>query len=113
MSARFEIAKDAAGLFIFRLKASNGEQLLRSESYTTKASAQNGIASVKKNCKLDARYEKLTASNGQFYFNILAANYQIIATSELYTTHAAREHGIAVVKQLAPKVAIADATAAR
>lgn len=113
MSARFEIAKNAAGQFIFRLKAANGEQLLRSESYTTKASAQNGIASVKRNSKLDTRYERKVASNGQFFFNVLAANYQIIATSELYTTEAAREHGISVVKQLAPKVAIADGTAAR
>lgn len=113
MSARFEIAKNAAGEFIFRLKAANGEQLLRSESYTTKASAQNGIASVKKNSRLEERYEKLTASNGQFYFNILAANYQIIATSEMYTSEAARDQGIGVVKQGAPKAAIADSTAAR
>ena len=113
MTPRFEIAKNAAGQFIFRLKAANGEQLLRSESYTTKASAQNGIASVKKNCKLDERYERMTASNGQFYFNVLAANYQIIATSEMYTTESAREHGISVIRERAAKALIADATAAR
>ena len=46
---KFEIYKDKAGEFRFRLKASNGEIILASEGYTRMASCKNGIASVVKN----------------------------------------------------------------
>ena len=46
---KFELYKDKAGEFRFRLKASNGEIILASEGYTAKASCKNGIASVKRN----------------------------------------------------------------
>jgi len=38
-----------AGEFRFRLKAANGEVIASSQGYTTKASAQKGIDSVKAN----------------------------------------------------------------
>ena len=46
---KFEVYKDKAGEFRFRLKAKNGEIIAMSEGYTTKPSCENGIASVKKN----------------------------------------------------------------
>ena len=46
---KYEIYKDAAGQFRFRLKARNGEIIAVSEGYKAKASCQNGIASVRKN----------------------------------------------------------------
>ncbi|MBR5090851.1 MAG: YegP family protein [Ruminiclostridium sp.] len=46
---KFEIYKDNAGEFRFRLKASNGQIIAVSESYTSKANCKNGIESVKKN----------------------------------------------------------------
>jgi len=49
MAGKFEITKDKAGKYRFRLKAGNGEIIAVSEAYETKASAQNGIESVKKN----------------------------------------------------------------
>ena len=39
-----KVAKD--GQFMFNLKAANGQVILTSELYKTKASAENGIASV-------------------------------------------------------------------
>ena len=42
-----KVAKD--GQFMFNLKAANGQVILTSELYKTKASAENGIASVQKN----------------------------------------------------------------
>jgi uncharacterized protein YegP (UPF0339 family) len=47
--ARFELFRDAGGKFRFRLKAANGEVIASSEAYTSKASAQGGIESVKTN----------------------------------------------------------------
>lgn len=49
MAGKFELYKDKAGCFRFRLKAGNGEVIAVSESYASKASALNGIASVQKN----------------------------------------------------------------
>ena len=46
---KFELYKDKNGAFRFRLRARNGEVVLNSSSYTTKASCKNGIASVIKN----------------------------------------------------------------
>ena len=45
----FELYKDNAGEFRFRLRAKNGEPILSSEGYSAKASAIGGIESVKKN----------------------------------------------------------------
>ncbi|MCB5292353.1 hypothetical protein BJQ90_01788 [Arthrobacter sp. SO3] len=47
MAGKFEVYKDKAGGFRFRLKAGNGEPIATSESYKTKASALNGIESVR------------------------------------------------------------------
>ncbi len=49
MAAKFELKKTPSGQYRFNLKAGNGEIIATSESYTTKASALNGIESVKKN----------------------------------------------------------------
>ncbi len=46
---KFEIYKDKAGEYRFRLKAANGEVILASEGYTAKASCEKGIESVRKN----------------------------------------------------------------
>ncbi|MCR4861996.1 MAG: YegP family protein [Ruminococcus sp.] len=46
---KFEIYKDKAGEFRFRLKAKNGEIIAASEGYVKKDSCKNGIESVRKN----------------------------------------------------------------
>ena len=53
-----------------------------------------------------------TAKDGQFYFNLTAKNGQVIASSEMYTTRAVCENGIASVKENAPKAEINDQTSA-
>jgi uncharacterized protein YegP (UPF0339 family) len=48
MAGKFEVYKDKAGEFRFRLKAGNGEIIAVGEGYTTKAAALSGVESVKK-----------------------------------------------------------------
>ena len=48
MAGKFELYKDKAGKFRFRLKASNGQIIAIGEGYGSKASARNGINSVKR-----------------------------------------------------------------
>jgi uncharacterized protein YegP (UPF0339 family) len=111
MAGKFEIKKAKDGQFYFHLKASNGQNILASEMYKEKGSAENGIESVKKNAPDDSRYERKETKNGQFMFNLKAANHQIIGTSESYTTTAARDHGIESVKENAPGATVHDETA--
>lgn len=46
---KFEVYKDKAGEFRFRLKAGNGQIIATGEGYTTRANCINGVESVKKN----------------------------------------------------------------
>ena len=46
---KFQLYTDKAGEFRFRLTATNGQTIAVSEGYKAKASALNGIESVKKN----------------------------------------------------------------
>ncbi|PKP18404.1 MAG: hypothetical protein CVU07_02105 [Bacteroidetes bacterium HGW-Bacteroidetes-23] len=98
----FVISKRKNGEFQFVLKAGNGQVILASEGYTTKAACENGIESVKKNSQDDKRFDRLEAKNGKPYFNLKATNGQIIGTSEMYESVAARENGIASVAKNAP-----------
>jgi uncharacterized protein len=110
MAGKFQIKKSNDNQFYFNLKAGNGETILTSEMYKAKNNAENGIASVKTNAPIDSRYDKKTATNGQFYFNLKAANGEVIGTSEMYTTSSARDNGIQSVKQNAPGATIEDLT---
>ena len=49
MAGTFEIYKDKAGAFRFRLKDTNGQVIVTIGGYETKASAIEGIESVQKN----------------------------------------------------------------
>lgn len=60
MAGKFELYKDSAGKFRFRLKAGNGEIIATGEAYESKASALKGIESVRKNAG-DARLDDQTA----------------------------------------------------
>ena len=109
-AGKFELYKDNRGEFRFRLKASNGQNLLASEGYTAKASARNGIESVKKNAADDSRYDGKETKGGQFMFNLKAMNGQVIGTSESYKTVKARDNGIASVKRNASAAKVVDMT---
>jgi uncharacterized protein YegP (UPF0339 family) len=81
------------------LIAKNGEIILTaSETYTTKQSCSEGIASVKSNAPLDSRYEKNNVA-GIYSFNLKASNGKILGRSESYTTALARDNGIEDVKR--------------
>ena len=98
----FVLSKRKNGEIQFVLKAGNGQVILASEGYTTKAACTNGVESVRKNSQVDARFDKLEAKNGKPYFNLKATNGQIIGSSEMYESVTARDNGIESVKKNAP-----------
>lgn len=108
---KFEITTRTNGEFQFNLKASNGQIILTSEGYTSKASCTNGIESVRTNSQVDARFDRLTAKDDSPYFNLKAVNGQIIGSSQMYKSEAARDNGIASVTTNAPEASIDDQTA--
>lgn len=108
MAGKFELNTSSNGKFFFNLKASNGQIILSSEMYETKAAAQNGIDSVKKNAADEARFDRRTAKNGDPYFVLKAGNGEEIGRSETYSSASAMENGIESVKTNAPGAAIAE-----
>ena len=108
---KFVISKRKNGEFQFNLKASNGQVILASEGYTTKAACKNGIESVMKNGTEDKRFDRKKSKNGKWYFNLKAGNGQIIGTSEMYESEKAMENGIASVGKNAPGAKVEDETA--
>ncbi|MBL0126276.1 MAG: YegP family protein [Flavobacteriales bacterium] len=105
MMANFEVYTDKAGQTRFRLKAGNGEIILKSEGYTTRRSALNGVASVKKNALVAMRFERKETKAGSS-FNLKATNGQVVGTSEVYNSAQARDKGIASVQANAPKAEV-------
>ncbi|UAY54199.1 YegP family protein [Arachidicoccus terrestris] len=105
---KFVVKTGKDNQFRFSLRAGNGQTILTSEAYTTKAACNNGIASVKTNSQDDSRYERKTSTNGKQLFNLRAGNGQVIGTSELYESAAAMENGIASVKKNAPDAEISE-----
>jgi uncharacterized protein YegP (UPF0339 family) len=96
---KFVIKPAKNGDCMFNLKADNGQVILTSEVYTTKAACNNGIASVQKNCVNDDRYERKVAVNKKHYFVLKAGNGQVIGKSEYYEAEAGMENGISSVKK--------------
>jgi uncharacterized protein YegP (UPF0339 family) len=106
--SKFVISKRTNDQFQFNLKAENGQVILTSQGYTTKASCENGIESVRKNSAADENFDRNRSTNNLPYFNLKAANNQIIGTSEMYESTIGMETGIASVMKNAPLATIED-----
>lgn len=103
-----KVAKD--GQFMFNLIATNGQVILTSELYKTKASAQNGIASVQKNGIDEKNFEFRMTKSDQPYFVLKAANHQEIGRSQYYSSQAAAEKGVESVINNASSAVIKEVT---
>ncbi len=95
----FELKRNEDDAYHFTLKANNGQVILSSESYTSKNEAKAGIAAVQEQAQSDTRYERKTAKNGNFFFNVKATNGQVIGSSQMYSSESGMENGIKSVKE--------------
>ena len=114
------VLKETATGFKFDLKATNGQVIVTSEVYNTKAACLNGIESVKANCAGEIedqtvepvvavkhpKFEMYNDKAGEFRFRLKAKNGEIIAVSEGYTSKTNCENGIESVKKNAPEAEI-------
>lgn len=107
----------------FDLKAGNGEVIASSEVYSSKASCENGVESVRKNAPIAAledqtaegfeqqknpKFEVYTDKAGEFRFRLKVRNGEIIATSEGYKAKAGCLNGIESVRKNAPDAAVEE-----
>lgn len=105
---KFVVSTRKNGEFQFNLKATNGQVILSSEGYATKAACLNGVESVKKNAVEPKRFEQLTAKNGKTYFVLKATNGQVIGQSQMYASEASCKNGIASVAKNAPEAEVVE-----
>jgi uncharacterized protein YegP (UPF0339 family) len=113
MPAKYQIYKDNAGKYRFRLTAENNRIVAVGEAYSSHASCLNGVKSVKKNYGAEIedstvegqkipnpKYQIFRDKSGQFRFHLKASNGEIIAVSEAYETKEGALDGISVVKKI-------------
>jgi uncharacterized protein len=106
---KFVISLRSNGEHQFNLQAGNGQNILSSEGYTSKAGCTNGIESVRKNSQDSSSFERKTAANGKLFFNLKAGNGQVIGTSQMYEGADGMENGIKSVMTNAPDATIEEA----
>jgi uncharacterized protein YegP (UPF0339 family) len=107
---KFQMYEGKNGQFYFRLIAKNGQNVLGSEGYSSKAACKGGIESVKKNASQDARYDCKEAKGGKHYFVLTAPNGQVIGSSQMYASAQTCKQGIKAVKRVASEAGVEDAT---
>ena len=110
MSGIFELKKSKDDQYVFNLKTGNGDIILTSELYQTKAAAEHGIESVRKNGTRGANYEHKMSLKGEAYFVLKAANKQIIGKSEMHTVASGMEKGIASAIRTSADAIVKDLT---
>jgi len=111
LKAKYQVYKDLAGKYRFRLRAANNKIVAVSEAYENKAGCMNGVNSVQNNCNshiqdntvdkvnlANPKYEVFTDVSSEFRFHLKAANGEIIAASEGYETKQGAMHGIEAVQ---------------
>ena len=110
MAGKFVVKKSKSGKFTFNLCAGNGQVVLTSEQYNTKASANNGVKSVRKNCSDDSCFDRKVAKNGKPYFTLKSTNGQVIGKSQMYSSNSSMEKGIRSVANNGPDSVLDDRT---
>ena len=106
VTSKFEIYDDEStpSKIRFRLKASgNSENIGKSQGYTVKQSAENGIASVKENSQKRENFKIEPTEDEKYYWNLWAQNEKIVlSASETYESKQGAEVGIKSVMKNAP-----------
>ena len=107
----------------FDLKATNGQVILTSEVYTTKAACRNGVESIMKNAPVanvedqtvegfetvtHPKFEMYQDKAGEYRFRLKARNGEIIGVSEGYTSKANCVNGVESVKKNAAEAEIVE-----
>lgn len=107
MAAKYQVYKDVAGKFRFRLRAANNRIVVVSQAYEQHESALNGIKSIQNNCTVGIedltvegprmnypKYQVFMDKASEYRFRLTASNGQTIGASEGYETKESCLNGI-------------------
>jgi uncharacterized protein len=95
----FEIFAGADGDIWFRMRADNGEKLLRGEGYASESGAKEGIDDIVTHGYYADAYELKENAAGEYYFNVKAPNGEVLGTSEGYVEASSAEAAIEIVME--------------
>ena len=125
MGAKYQLYKDVAGKFRFRLKAENNKIVAVSQGYENHAGCLNGVKSVQNNCNSEIedmtiegaripnpKYQVFYDKSCGYRFHLNATNGEIIAASEGYEAKEGCMNGIKAV-QASCNAEIEDLTVAK
>lgn len=108
---KFEVYKDKAGEFRWRLKAGNGEILATGgQGYKQKADAKHGVESVQKaSTNPKANFELYEDAKKLHRWRLKASNGQVVASSSQgYKEKATAEKAISNIKANAGKAEVTE-----
>ncbi|MBP5300354.1 MAG: YegP family protein [Victivallales bacterium] len=121
---KFEIKETKNGGFLFNLLATNGQVVATSQTYKSRKTLLNGIASVKKNAAIaqiedqtagqvvkqkNPKFEVYNDKSGKPRFRLTASNGQTLVQSQGYANIKTALAGVASVQKNAPDAEIVDA----
>jgi uncharacterized protein YegP (UPF0339 family) len=102
----FKLITSSLGLpsFVFSI---NNQQLIFGQRYQRRDSALCGIRSARHAVERNS-IEKKEAATGKLYFSLIAANGQIVGTSDFFDSEDARERSIQLVRQYLPSAPVVE-----
>lgn len=106
--ATFELS-DVTGLYTFTLRGADGEIIVFSRQYKTKASALEAIQSLKRDAP-SAWFDLESNAAGEHRFVLRGADGEIIVASGPYETRKAAEEAVQRLKRDAPGAEVVDGT---
>lgn len=108
MASQFQLYKDNAGHWRWRLLAENSKSIAASsEGYVAKADAVNGIEIVRAQRGTNEVYQD---AKGEWRWRLAHANGKIVATSgEGYVSRSDCEYGLSLVGKLAKDAPLKEA----
>jgi uncharacterized protein YegP (UPF0339 family) len=111
LNKKYQVYRDVAGKFRFRLRAENNQIVAVSEGYENHAGVLNGVKSVQSNCGsgiedmtiegtqiTNPKYQVFYDKSCGYRFHLKAKNGEIIAVSEGYETKQGCINGIEAVR---------------
>ena len=104
---KWVIIKKAEGEYLANLKASNGQIVLTSESYSTDKSAKKGIETIKKNIAAD-NFQIYKDKKDRFFYKLKDSANRLLCIGEVYNTKPRCLSAIESVKRFAEKATISE-----
>ncbi|MGE0789599.1 MAG: YegP family protein [Sandaracinaceae bacterium] len=98
--ARLDVFRGNDGQYYFNLHAANGEIVLSSEGYSSEAAAYNATFALVENGLTPDAFVVSQSRDGGAYFNVVAQNGEIIATSEVYASMSNARRAVNSVMEL-------------